>query len=282
MRLQAIEAAEFCPDAQDLARRSLADKELAGLATPEEQRLLRHHLRHCGHCRSFLTELRAGLHELGGAALLAGWEGQGLGHHLGIAHHLGRLLGHSTDTAQAATSKLRFAAFKASGALQPGDATGAGLLGPTAQKLAAICGAASATTATCLATGVIGTGIGTTAAAPSTAQGHSSPPPIVKAIPEPPPPEAPAPPPEPTPAPTPQAQPTAPSQPEPTAPAPPPEATPTPSQQTGQEFGFESSVPPAESAPAPEPVPPPPPASSGSSGSSGGGGGGSESFCFGG
>jgi RNA polymerase sigma factor (sigma-70 family) len=286
-RLQGIEAAEFCPDAQDLARRSLADKHLSGLASPEEQRLLQNHLRHCGRCRSFLAELRGGLHELGGAALLAGAAGQGLQPHLGIADHLGRWLGHVSDTLHAATAKLRPLAYKLGGAIGGPDATSAGALTGTAQKALALCGAATATTATCLATGVIGPGLGANATSHAdTARRSAAATHLVEAAPEPVPPQqwrdsAPAaevpPPPEPSPQPQPESRSTT----EPNAPPSEPvtEPEPTPSQQSSQEFGFESGAPPPESAPAPEPAPAPAPSSAPAPS---GGGGGGESFGFGG
>jgi len=272
-RLAAIEGQEFCSDAQDLARRSLAEKELSGVASPEEQRLLRSHLQHCGHCKSFLAELRHSLHELGGSALFAG----AAGHQLGIG---GLALGwfeHAATGVRVAAAKLRLAAFKATGALQPTDATTAGALTSTAQKAIAICGAATATTATCLATGVIGPGLGAGAVSPSTAEGHSSPPAIVKAVSEASAAESPTLP-EPTPESTPADESPSPSVSEPSAP--PPE--PTPSQQASEEFGFESTAPPAERAPASEPAPTPPSSSAPSSSGGGGGGGGGEQFGFGG
>ncbi len=272
-RLQAIEGQEFCPDVQDLARRSLAEKELAGIATEQERGLLRSHLSHCGHCRSFLAELRHGLHELGASALLAGAGGSQLGHHLGILDQLGRWLGHATETAQVATTKLRLAAFRASGGFGPGDASSAGALTGTAQKALAICGAGAATTATCLATGVIGPGLGAGIASPPPAQGHSAPPPIVKTVSEAPTAEAPAPPPEPSPAPAPSGESSTPSQPQPGS---------APSQPPPEEFGFESSSAPSESAARPEPAPAPGPSSPPSSGGGAGGGAGGEKFGFGG
>ncbi len=275
-RLEAIEGAEFCPEAQGFAR-SLVDRELTGLAESDEQRLLLQHLRHCGACRSFLAELRSGLHELGGSALLAGVASQRSW--LGIAGHLGRLLDGLSGGAQAAAGRLRLAAYKASGAFSPGDATSAGALTGTAQKALAICGAATATTATCLATGIIGPGLGAGAATHHPVPAHRSPTAALSAAPEPPPEVASSPPAEqPTPSPAPSA-PAAASHPE----APPPEPTPTPSAQASEEFGFESSAPPPEPASAPESASSPPPSSSTSSESTGGGGrSGAEHFGFGG
>ncbi len=252
-RLQAIEGAEFCPDAQAYARRSLVDRELGGLASESERQLLRNHLSHCGRCKTFLAELRHGLHELGGTALLAG-EGVGLGHHLGhLEPAIGWIRG-LANLAHGASARVRLTAFRAGGALQGADPSGAGLLNGGAQKALAICGAGAATTATCLATGVIGPGLGA-GATPASPQGsHASPPPIVRAVsqtPSSPSSEAPPPAPEPSPAP---ASPSEPSTPAKAQPDPSAEPSAAPSSQPAEEFGFENSAPPSESAPTPEPA----------------------------
>jgi len=275
-RLVAIEGEEFCPEMRELARQSLFEKEASGLASEAEGRILHAHFEHCGSCRSFLASLHESLHELGGGALLAGAATDQLGGKVGVVDHLARWVGGATHGAQAATSKLRFAAFKATGALQSGDAGTAGALAGTGQKIAAICTAGAATTATCLATGVFGPGIGVTAPPPASA--HESPPAKVKAVSDPvPAPEAPAPTPEPNPTPPSEAgsgQASAPSS--EAAPSPPPSET--PAQQSQAQFGIESSPPPA-----PEPAPAPAVSSGGggsSSSGSGPAGSGTESFGF--
>lgn len=269
-RLVAIEGEDFCPEMQELARRSLFDKQAAGLASAGERRVLQAHFEHCGACKTFLAGLQHSLHEFGSAGLMLGLGGE----RFGVVDHLAAVPDQLSQALYGGVEKARLAAFKASGSLQPADAASAGALGSTVQKVAAACGAATATTATCLATGVIGPGVGLSADSSRAVRSDDSPPPITKAVPE----EVsatPAPPPEVPAAPDPAPEPV---QPEPAAPAPAtPPPQPTPSQQSGEEFGFESSPPPAEPPPAPEPSPPPP---SAAPSSSGGGGGGSEGFGF--
>jgi RNA polymerase sigma factor (sigma-70 family) len=284
-RLAAIEDREFCPEMRQLARRSLFDKDAAGLASDSEQRILQAHFQHCGSCKSFLSSLHRGLNELGGTALLAGG-GAGLDRHLGIADQLGRWLGNASDASHAVAVKVRLAAFKATGAFAPGDAASAGAFTGTAQKIAAACGAGAATTA-CLATGIVGPGIGAAAVDHSTARPDAAPPAAVKTFAEevpipagPTPPEAEAT--QTTPAAPPPSSPHAepdpgPAEAQPAEPTPPPEPT-------AEEFGFESSAStssePAPAAPAPAPAPAP--AASPAPSGGGGGGGGAESFGFGG
>jgi RNA polymerase sigma factor (sigma-70 family) len=286
-RLAAIEGADFCPEIQELARRAVLDGDRAGLAEESEQQILRAHVSHCGSCKTFLAELHRNLHELGGTMLLAGTGGSGVDHRLGIADHLSRWFTQASDGVHAAGSRARMAAFKAPGAFQGGDSATAGALGSTAQKVAAVCGAATATTATCIVTGVVGPGVGGLGVDHSAPEHPVTPAPIEKTVAEE------------TPAPVVSASPEVES--EPTTPAPsanppdkekdevvaentPPASEPAPSEPASEEFGFESSAPPPEqSAPPPEPAPTPAPSTSSSTASSGGGGGGGgESFGFGG
>jgi RNA polymerase sigma factor (sigma-70 family) len=282
-RLEAIEGQEFCPEMREFARRSLFEKEASGLASEAEEKVLHAHFEHCGSCRSFLASLHGGLHELGGGMLVAGAASAQLSGKVGIADHLARWAGDAAHGVQAGVAKVRLTAFKATGALQPGGAGTAGALAGTGQKVAAICTAGAASAATCLATGIVGPGLGVSAPPVN----HDPQPAHVKRISElAPPPSAPVVPettpvPEPTPEPAPEPAPQSSPESSASAPAPPVQ---TPAQQSEAEFGIESSPPPE---PAPEPVPEAPaasaaPSSSSSSGSSSGSGGGSESFGFGG
>ena len=133
--------------------------------------VLHAHFEHCGSCKSFLASLHDSLHDLGSGALLAGVATDQLGAKIGIVDHLAHWLGQGAHGVQAGAAKLRFAAFKATGALQPGDAGTAGALAGTGQKIAAICTAGAATTATCLATGIVGPGPG---ASPPPVEGASA------------------------------------------------------------------------------------------------------------
>jgi RNA polymerase sigma factor (sigma-70 family) len=305
-RLESIEGAEFCPEMRDLARRSLFEKEASGLASEGETEILRAHFEHCGSCRTFLSALHERLHEFGSTALL----GLAVDHAGGtaIGEPLARWAGSVGEAAQSAVDRVRHLAFKASGALQPGDAGTAGALAGTGQKIAAICTAGAATTATCLATGIVGPGVGVTVPPliPShdTAPAHvreaasspafSSAPPATAAAASSAVAESPA---------------GSGARSSPAGSKSPADANKvkaqakSPAQQSQAQFGFEgtspstssttsssspstataSSVPASEPAPAPAPPPAPPPASSSpSSGSSGGAGSGSESFGFGG
>lgn len=271
-RVEAIEGQRFCPEIQSLLRSAVIDKDLAGLASVDEQRELHAHLDHCGACKTFLASLHRDFTEIGSAALLAASTA-----HSAPLGHLGAWLDHALGTLHAGVGKARLTAYKLGGALS-GDAGGAGgALAGTGQKVAAICTAGAATTATCLATGIVGPGVGVL-------DHHQSDPvsphhlvrsaqvrrlsELLPASPEPEPEATP----EPEPASTAGDESKPPSQ---LSPPPESEPTPTPAQQSAEEFGVESSAPPPEPEPAPQPAPTP----SVPAPSTGGGGGG-ESFGF--
>jgi hypothetical protein len=277
-RLESIEGEVFCLEMQELARDALLEKHVSGLASASEHRILEAHFQHCGTCKSFLSNLHRGLNELAGTALLAGSAGGGLG----IGGHVSAWVGQAIDAMHGAGDRLKFSVYKATGVLQ-GDGTGsAGALATTTQKVVAVCGAATATTATCLATGVIGPGVGITPEHVPTSpekthavvrliSEYESPPPPAVSTGEEELPISPPPPPAPDTSPAGEAQ----------TPA---GSVSTPSEAASEEFGFESSASPesvSEPTPAPEPTPPsaPPPSSGGGASSSGGGG---EQFGFGG
>jgi RNA polymerase sigma factor (sigma-70 family) len=271
-RLSSIEGLDFCPDMRASAERSIFDREAAGLASDLERGVLEAHFSHCGSCRSFLTELRSGLHELGGTALVAGLGGS---QHLGIASHISGWASRAIDLGHAAHGRARLFAYKASGLGPGGDAASAGALGGTAQKIAAVCSAATAGAATCLATGIVGPGIGAKVVDHPPQRSQLDQPALVRTIDEepviptsaevePPPSEEPATEPEPSPE-SGQA-----SEPEPT-----PE--PNPAEESGEQFGFESSE-----TPVTEPAPAPPARTPSTSAPSAGGGSGGEAFGFGG
>jgi Sigma-70, region 4 len=303
-RLESIEGAEFCPQMREHAQRSLFEKEASGLADESEAEVLHAHFAHCGSCRSFLLTLHDTLHDLGASAVLGLSAAGPLARHFGVVDHLSRWAGAATDAVQGGVGRLRHLAYRATGAFPGSDAGSASALMGTGQKIAAVCTAGAATTATCLATGIVGPGIGVTAVPPipshDTAPAHvreaaSSPAsPIASSSTE-------------------AAASSAAAEPPPGSGATsnaagsksPADASKTkaktPAQQSQAQFGFEgstaSSSPPSssssaastsaapapESAPVPAPVPAPPPASSSTGGgSSGGAGSGSESFGFGG
>jgi RNA polymerase sigma factor (sigma-70 family) len=281
-RVAAIEGHEFCPQMREAAKRSLLAKQLAGLATEGDRRVLKAHFEHCGSCKTFLAELHRNLHDLSGAALLTGIAGPGAERSHPFAP-LAEWLGGGGEAVQGVAQRLRTGAYKATVALQPTDAGGVSALGTTAQKVAALCGAATATAATCVASGVIGPGIDAGAGSQAEPAANQTPAPVVREA-EAPRPEVPASAPEPANLPQPAADSeTGAAQAQPQA-APPPsesEPAPSPSEEVSEEFGFETSAasePAPEPAAAPEPTPAPTPSSPPPTSVGGGG----ESFGFGG
>ena len=155
-RLQSIEGAEFCPQMREAAHRALLEREAAGLAEGAESAALRAHFEHCGPCRSFLASLHSGLHELGSTALLGGLAAE----RSGALPDLGHLLHRLADAGHAIAGRSRLALHKAAGAAAPDGPLPAPALAGAGQKLAAICTVGAAGAASCLASGVIGPGIG--------------------------------------------------------------------------------------------------------------------------
>jgi RNA polymerase sigma factor (sigma-70 family) len=170
-RMEAIDGRQFCPQMREIARRSVLDEEIAGLSEEDEGAAIRAHLEHCGPCRGFLAALRSDLHELGGGLLLAGLAGSRLGLPARLLSGLHGIL----DGAHAAAGRVRLASYRASGTLAPEGSGSAGLLAGTGQKLAAVCTAGAAGAATCLATGIVGPGLGV--GSPRQVDPHPTPPP---------------------------------------------------------------------------------------------------------
>ena len=156
-RMEAIDGRRFCHEMREIAERSVLDGELAGVLDDDgEAAAIKAHLEHCGPCRGYLAELRSDLHELGGAALLAGIAAGKLGlpaRILSAAHG-------AAHSMHAGVGRLRLASYRASGALTPEGTDSAGLLAGTGQKIAAVCTAGAAGAATCVATGIVGPGLG--------------------------------------------------------------------------------------------------------------------------
>jgi RNA polymerase sigma factor (sigma-70 family) len=156
-RMEAIDGRRFCPEMQLVAERSVLDGELAGIADSAQAAAIRAHLEHCGPCRGFLASLRSDLHSLGGLVLLGGVAGRsGLPGRLLSVLHVG---GHHL---QAGVHRVRLASYRAAGALPTEGGGSAGLLAGTGQKIAAVCTAGAVGTATCVATGIVGPGLGLT------------------------------------------------------------------------------------------------------------------------
>jgi hypothetical protein len=174
--MEAIGDHEFCPEMRAAAQRSLFAGEAAGLAGESDEAALRAHFEHCGPCRTFLAALHQNLHELGSGALL----GYGL-ERGGVLHHLAGAVDRLTGALHSVAARVRPLAYRAGGGLQPDGPASAGAFSGTAQKLAAICTAGAATTATCLATGIVGPGLGA-ATAPSAAVHHHAPPARVRTV----------------------------------------------------------------------------------------------------
>jgi RNA polymerase sigma factor (sigma-70 family) len=268
MQLEAIEGRQLCGQMQGELRESL-DRELAGT---ESGPLLQAHLEHCGTCRAFLRSVRRDLHSIGPALALVG-----TGTHFAPIDHLSRTFRHLGGLGHAALEKARLAAYRLAGL--GGEATGSGALAGSGQKVAALCGAAATTT--CLATGLLGPGIGALthhhAQHPAAPRSSAR----VRRLSE-------LPVEEPTTLePVQTAEPAPPdshtSSPNGSQPPPETEPEPSPAEAGSEQFGFESSTPPAAPA-ASEPSPAPAPATSSASSPSpsSSGSGGSERFGFGG
>jgi RNA polymerase sigma factor (sigma-70 family) len=289
-RLASIEGEEFCPEMRDMARRSLVEKKASGLASESESEVLRVHFQHCGSCKSFLSNLQGSLHDLGTAAVLGLGASDHLGPHLGLADRLAHAVGALHEGAQAGAFKVRHAGHRLLSAIPGSDSSAAGALMGTGQKIAAVCTAGAATTATCLLTGAVGPGLHTGAAShapPPKPAAHVKQAPVVTRQVE-----------EPSPAPEPAATPAqgneseSKSKPQPKSdesseaatPEPASSSEPTSSESSSpSEFGLQGGSSSSSSSspsppPAPAPAAPAPSTSSGSSGGDfGGGGGGSSS-----
>ena len=160
LRLESIEDAEFCPEMQDLARQSLFEKHASGLASEAEGEVLKAHFAHCGSCRSFLASLHDNLHELGSTALLGFTASHHHGPAIGLMDRLAGWAGGVGDGVRESTLRARHLAYRVAGMAQPGDSAASGALIGTGQKIVAVCTAGAAATATCVATGIVGPGIG--------------------------------------------------------------------------------------------------------------------------
>lgn len=155
-RMEAIEGRRFCSEMREIAARSVLDGEIAGVSEKAESAAIKAHLEHCGACRGFLAALRSNLHELGGVALLAGIASG----KLGLATRLASGLHAIAHGAHVGVARARLASYRAGGALRPEGADSAGLLAGTGQKIAAVCTAGAAGAGACIATGVVGPGLG--------------------------------------------------------------------------------------------------------------------------
>lgn len=273
-RMEAVEGSELCPEIREQARRLVLEKEVSGLGEDAELPVLRAHLGHCGHCKSFVASLNGHLHDLGSAAVLGYAGGEQFGH-AGVLEGFGGWGASLLDGAQAGGGRLRTLAYKASGAFNAADGTPASAILTTGQKIAAVCTAGAATTATCLLTGAVGPGI---VSSPDPDRPERPPAQVREELPteQPTAPvqEAPAPEPLPTPAPDPERDrgeaASAPAASRPVPPSPEEaEAASPPSEEPRGEFGLED-LPAASPAPA-EPAPPAAARSAGGQSGSGGG-----------
>jgi RNA polymerase sigma factor (sigma-70 family) len=157
-RMEAVEGSEVCPEIRAQARRLVLEKEVSGLGEDRELLLLRAHLAHCGHCKTFLASLHEHLHDLGSAAVL-GYAGAERFGHAGVLDGLGGWGASLLDGAHSGGGRIRTLAYKAGGAFSGSDGAPAGALLTTGQKIAAVCTAGAATTATCLLSGAVGPGV---------------------------------------------------------------------------------------------------------------------------
>lgn len=159
-RLESIEEEQFCPEMRRLARRSLFEREATGLASDAESEVLRAHFSHCGSCKSFLSSLHGTMHDLGGAAVLGLGGAKFGGISLGPLDRMGDWSVVAVEGVQSGLDRAKELAYRATSVLPGSDVSSAGALMGTGQKIAAICTAGAATTATCLLTGAVGPGLG--------------------------------------------------------------------------------------------------------------------------
>ncbi|HET7054196.1 MAG TPA: sigma-70 family RNA polymerase sigma factor [Solirubrobacterales bacterium] len=158
-RMAQVEGEEFCPQMRELARGFAFEREAAGLASAAEGEALRAHFSHCGSCRSYLVRLRAELHELGSGALAALIGGERIAGHLELLHRVGHWAGAAADGVQGAFERLRHLALRGTAPFSSGEGAAGAAMG-TGQKIAALCGAGAAATATCVLSGAVGPVLG--------------------------------------------------------------------------------------------------------------------------
>lgn len=157
-RMEAVEGSALCSEIRAQARRLVLEKQVSGLGEEGELSLLRAHLAHCGHCKTFLASLHEHLHDLGSAAVL-GYAGAERFGHAGVLDGIGNWGASLLDGAHSGGGRIRTIAYKAGGAFSGSEGAPAGALLNTGQKIAAVCTAGAATTATCLLAGALGPGI---------------------------------------------------------------------------------------------------------------------------
>ena len=155
-RLEAIDEHEFCAEMRDTAERAVFDREAVGVLGSEETKVLHAHFRHCGPCRSFLARLHEDLHELGSGLVVV----SAVGARVGVVGRVRGWLESVGDGLGLAHDKARLTAYRLSGGFSSGDGTGAGMLAGSSQKLAAVCTVGAAGAAGCLASGLVGPGVG--------------------------------------------------------------------------------------------------------------------------
>lgn len=154
-RLESIDGHEFCPEMRDAARRAVFDRETVGVLGSEEAKVLHAHFRHCGPCRSFLARLHEDLHEIGGGIVVA----SGLGWHFGLFERARALVEGVGHAAGSVHDRTRMVFYRASEGMSSGEGAASGVFA-SGQKVAAVCTAGVAGAASCLASGVVGPGIG--------------------------------------------------------------------------------------------------------------------------
>ena len=156
-RLLDVTSEAHCEEMQTLAKRQLVEKYLAKVASEQEVAELEKHLEHCGRCKSMVLTLHHGLHEAASGAIVSSSVAGELTGKVGVIDHVASWAHGAHDHAQLIGEKLRFATFKATGALGGGDPTAGSAFAGAGAKIATACGGAAA--AACLATGVVGPGV---------------------------------------------------------------------------------------------------------------------------
>ena len=122
-RLLDVTSEAHCEEMQTLAKRQLVEKYLAKVASDQEVAELEKHLEHCGRCKSMVLTLHHGLHEAASGAIVSSSVAGELAGKVGVIDHVAGWAHGAHDHAQLIGEKLRFATFKATGALGGGDPT---------------------------------------------------------------------------------------------------------------------------------------------------------------
>ena len=159
-RLEAIDGAEFCSEMRDFAERALIDEEVNDVCD-EDRGPERRTSSTAAAAVRFVTSLRRGVHDFGSGLVLAGLASSTPGPPCESVRG-------STICGRAARSSSRRPGCSPTRRAAPaaGKRRGRGAFAGATQKIAAVCTAGAASAATCVATGLVGPGLGVAIAPP--------------------------------------------------------------------------------------------------------------------